>query len=287
MSVQNAFDQKKKSILHDLASIQPDLSPKGTVDELCLPIIHLINSHPDMVTTSSCSGRISVFAEGLKDHKNNVKVGGKGQGGAWLHVSHDEDNVLNWIDSVTGLDFSQNNNTLSARDLLANTRYILYKYEPFIIHVKCRNFEMAAKLYNTAMACGFRESGIGSNFLVAIRINIKMDIPIGYIDESENMKLFVSQDYIHILDKLTLIKFSENRRKMDDLYKKFNEELIEKDNVNSKESNKETKEERRERKRREGLKRQLEMKSESAQDTNQEQLDKKVVESIESVELTD
>ncbi|EDO16178.1 hypothetical protein Kpol_1026p26 [Vanderwaltozyma polyspora DSM 70294] len=250
----NAFNQKKKAILDEINSLQPDLSPKGTIDELCLPIMHLINSHDDMVTTSSCSGRISVFAEGSKMHNGLQKVGGKGEGGKWLFVSHDNNNVIGWLETISkeGINFVETNIDDSTNHLDGGNRFILYKYEPFILHVKCRDFEMASKLYNVAMACGFRESGIGSNNLVAIRINIKLDVPIGYIDENTNdLKLFVPKDYILLLDRLTLSKFEENSRKMQELYDRIRVEIIE---VPKSESSKvETKEERRERKMREGL----------------------------------
>lgn len=216
---QNPFDQKKAFILSGINSAKNDLSPKGTIDQLCLPIITLINSHNDMVTTSSCSGRISIFVEGSKKHKNNIKVGGKGNGGYWLFVSHNKENLADW---TANCEFSPENNEINQE-----SRLILYKFEPFILHVKCRDFDMASKLFNLAMSCGFRESGIGSNNIVAIRINIKLDIPIGYYDEKiDKLKLFVTKDYINILNQLVIKKFNENFRKLDDLYKKIDTEII-------------------------------------------------------------
>lgn len=38
-----------------------DLSPKGSVDVKCLPVIDLLNKCDEYVTTSSCSGRIALF----------------------------------------------------------------------------------------------------------------------------------------------------------------------------------------------------------------------------------
>ena len=260
---QNAFDQKKASILEEINSIQPDLSPKGTIDELCIPIMNLLNSHNDMVTTSSCSGRISVFAEGTKNSNPEVKVGGKGEGGRWIFVSHDSQNVNGWLDKL--MQNSEEQGISINPDIVSDvskydgsTRYILYKYEPFILHVKCRNFETASKLYNTAMGCGFRESGIGSNNIVAIRINIKLDIPIGYLDEeADQLVLFVSKEYIRFLDSITLTKFNDNVRKMKQLYDKIENDMIKNNGTTSKVSAvKESKEERRVRKIKEGLERQ-------------------------------
>lgn len=260
---QNAFDQKKASILKEINSIQPDLSPKGTIDELCIPIMNLINSDNNMVTTSSCSGRISVFAEGTKNSNPEIKVGGKGEGGRWIFVSHDSHNVNEWLNNL--MQNSEEHFISINTDIVSDvskfdgsTRYILYKYEPFILHVKCRNFETASRLYNTAMGCGFRESGIGSNNIVAIRINIKLDIPIGYLnEETDQLVLFVNREYIQFLDSITLTKFNDNARKMKQLYDKIENDIIKNNGPTSKvDAVKETKEERRIRKIKEGLERQ-------------------------------
>lgn len=256
---QNPFDQKKQSILDEINSTDLDLSPKGTIDELCLPLMALINSHKDMVTTSSCSGRLSVFAEGNKALDNDtVKVGGKGEGGKWLYVTHDKNQIMGWLSKVE--DYTIRTDDASERNqIVSSNRLLLYKYEPFILHVKCRDFETAALLYNVAMSCGFRESGIGSNNIVAIRINIKLDVPIGFVDKNltETYNLIVGKSYINILDQMTVIKFEENKQKMDKLYKKIESEIINSEALKSKsKKNVETKEEKRERKIREGLERQ-------------------------------
>lgn len=229
MAPQNPFNQKKAAILAEIQSDEPDLSPKGNVDSLCLPIINLINSHNDMVTTSSCSGRISVFVEGQKQHKGVVKTGGKGEGGKWLFVTHNSEEVIGWLNcsQSEGLEFDQGNIGDVSEHIDGNNRLVLYKYEPFILHVKCRDFSTASKLYNVSMACGFRESGIGSNNLVAVRINIKLDVPIGYLNELTNkINLLVTADYINFLDKLTLTKFQENEKKMKALHDRIKQDII-------------------------------------------------------------
>ncbi|KAF9935231.1 hypothetical protein FBU30_006316 [Linnemannia zychae] len=63
----DGFQTRKKTILIALNSDTPDKSPKGYVDEPLLPLIILINNHQDYVTTSSCSGRICTYLEGLED----------------------------------------------------------------------------------------------------------------------------------------------------------------------------------------------------------------------------
>lgn len=109
------------------------------------------------------------------------------------------------------------------------------------------------------MGCGFRESGIGSNNIVAIRINIKLDTPIGFINEGSNrLAFFVTERYIRLLDNITLTKFSDNAKKIKQLYNKIESDIIQKRDPGNAVEKKltETKEERRQRKMKEGLERQ-------------------------------
>ena len=124
-----AFTAKKNAILASLAapsSNYTDASPKGSVDETIKGLIDRVNTLEGFVTTSSCAGRVSVFAEGRKEQrrrvdgsevnghddrvtedgdtgkkvleeggddasrrKQKVVPGGKGMGGRWLYVSHE------------------------------------------------------------------------------------------------------------------------------------------------------------------------------------------------------
>ena len=103
-----------------------DRSPKGSVDERIRPLVDLINSHPDYVTLSSCSGRVALFDPGdaavdddgdddahddngggddVDERRHGSDAGaangggggggrsggrsGKGRGGRWIFVTHD------------------------------------------------------------------------------------------------------------------------------------------------------------------------------------------------------
>lgn len=247
--MQDAFDQKKAYILQEIASDVTDASPKGTIDEPCWPIIQTINSHPDMVTTSSCSGRVSVFLEGVKQSETvNRSIGAKGHEGKWLFVTHDPSELSEWYKP---LKFEY---TSSGFQTGASTRYILFKFEPLILHVKCRNTQMANRVYQAAMACGFRESGIGTNDIVGIRISIKLNIPIGYLDD-QTLKIMVTEEYLQLVTKLAEDRFAENFRKLGQLERSM-ESLCTSGSAEASSSHTETKEERRERKRKEGLERQ-------------------------------
>lgn len=248
--MQDPFQQKKESILKEIGETTlgtPDASPKGSIDVFCIPIINVINSHKDMVTTSSCSGRVSVFLEGVKEiNDNETKIGAKGNQGHWLFVTHDPKDLDNWHkdqDFDFNLDINQGNLSL-------NTRYILYKFEPLILHVKCRDLHSANALFSIAMNCGFRESGIGSNNVVAIRISIKLDVPIGYLDNEGKHRIFVTKQYLDVITKLSHDRFAENFKRMNILKEAIESSSFYIGEVSEK---KETKEERRQRKMQEGL----------------------------------
>ncbi len=208
-----------------------------------------------MVTTSSCSGRVSIFLEGVKTN-NSTSVVAKGHEGRWLFVTHEPKDLNNWYDSI---DFNYDTSKFPEN---ASARSILYKFEPLILHVKCRNESMAQKLYVLAMNNGFRESGIGNNFNVAIRINIKLDIPIGFqnVDE-EDLNCFVTKEYLKYITDISHERFNENFKKLEQLHRAI-ERMIEDETKGietTKKKHKESKEERRQRMIKEGLQRQQEL----------------------------
>ena len=142
------FTQKKRFILEQIGSPDgTDLSPKGSIDEPLLDLIRLINTHPDMVTTSSCSGRLSVFLEGSKHHLGGgaamsgtgndgqqqvQKVGGKGLGGKWLYISHEPETINSeaWWQTVKETNELDEDEEISKEDL--ENRYVLYKFEAMV-----------------------------------------------------------------------------------------------------------------------------------------------------------
>lgn len=202
-----------------------------------------------MVTTSSCSGRVSVFLEGVK----LGKPGGKGDGGKWLFITHDVNELDLWYKKTFK---DENSEYVSSQEIRAWLgRLVLFKFEPVIYHIQCETPEQASELYQTAMSCGFRESGIGKNNNVALRVLIRIDTPIGVFDEGK-IKLFVDENVLELLTNLSKEKFASNQKKTDELYHAIERMIA---SLETEEVVKtETKEERRERKRREGLKKQAE-----------------------------
>ncbi|KAK9373171.1 methyltransferase TYW3-domain-containing protein [Lipomyces chichibuensis] len=266
------FIAKKAHILKELTSPLRDSSPKGGPDVQILPLLNLINSHPLLVTTSSCAGRVAIYVEGIRTSKSarlvdddgggdatidakSGSVGGKGGGGRWIYVSHDEPigtiETGSWRDLLfdgthIATDDSINNDDLCSR------RYVHFKFEPMILHVLCANSEIANKLLGIALAAGFRESGYNGHIL-AVRCSLRIDAPVGYLSTSgDSVVLLVDDNYLKTLMQMSIERFTENRRRTD----RFFEGVKKSFNLGDVEERVETKEERRIRKREEGLRKQ-------------------------------
>ena len=54
-----------------------DRSRKGSVDAPIVELVELINAQADVYTTSSCSGRITVFGEPTSDDHRAGRKGGE------------------------------------------------------------------------------------------------------------------------------------------------------------------------------------------------------------------
>ena len=139
------FQARKQKILEQLDTPDADyhdLSPKGSVDAPIRGLIGEINRLEGLVTTSSCSGRISVFLEGRKADTAVVEApaegedsragpGGKGGGGSWLFISHEpvqNENTTHDFMSEFGLKGPGAGNKAP----VVSSRYIHLKFEPMV-----------------------------------------------------------------------------------------------------------------------------------------------------------
>jgi tRNA wybutosine-synthesizing protein 3 len=141
------FNVRKQHILQQLDvpdDEYQDLSPKGSVDGPIRELIGEINALGGLVTTSSCSGRISVFLEGRKAGGDDVLgeetgetragPGGKGGGGAWLFISHSpiDDSQVTSTETYMSLCGMEDAAPEDARGLGVQSRYIHLKFEPMV-----------------------------------------------------------------------------------------------------------------------------------------------------------
>ncbi|XVE87787.1 hypothetical protein DITRI_Ditri19aG0016100 [Diplodiscus trichospermus] len=202
------FDKRKASTLASLSSDETDKSPKGTLDTPIIPLLNAINNHPSYFSTSSCSGRISILSQPNPNPNSNHPTKKKARGGAWIFITHDTADP----DSVISLLFTDSTKFTQISELV-------FRFEPLIIAVECRDLSSAQNLVSLAIACGFRESGITSvskRVIVGIRCSIRLEVPLG-----DTQKIMVSKDYVRFLVEIANEKMEANRKRSEGFLKAF------------------------------------------------------------------
>lgn len=131
------FDQRKGHITATLKEAQTDRSPKGSVDTAILPLLTLINSLPNYVSTSSCSGRISVFHQcnsEIKEEKDeyNTTIPPKER---WLLVSHDPIQDI----PATSSELFSRLNAMKFQVEVGSKQSVLFRFEPFLLHIEAKD----------------------------------------------------------------------------------------------------------------------------------------------------
>ncbi|RYN30402.1 hypothetical protein AA0121_g3689 [Alternaria tenuissima] len=238
------FEVRKQKILEQLDAPDGeyhDLSPKGSIDAPIRDLIGEINKLQGLVTTSSCSGRISVFLEGRKadaeasdsaqGEESRAGPGGKGGGGAWLFISH---TPVERVEANHDLmsEFGLQKYETEERTPSVSCRYIHLKFEPMILHILSASMDHAQKVLIAALTAGFRESGAvslgspntgDSNPMVAVRsAGYSFDSIIGYQDDDGSNVALVDQQYLR-----TLIKIANERFKINfDRISRFRQALL-------------------------------------------------------------
>ncbi|KAK7264475.1 hypothetical protein RJT34_32084 [Clitoria ternatea] len=188
------FEKRKAATVASLSSTEADKSPKGTLDTPIIPLINTLNNHPSYFTTSSCSGRISILSQPLSPNPNKKKA----RGGSWLFVSHDPAHP----DSLLSLLFPTHSTHSPDSQLV-------FRFEPLIVAVECRDLSSALSLVSLAISCGFRESGItnaGKRVIIAIRCSIRLEVPLG-----DTPNIIVTPEYVRYLVRVANDKMEANR----------------------------------------------------------------------------
>ncbi len=177
------FDRQKALKLSKV-----DLSRKGSVDEPILEFLKRVNAHPDYVSTSSCSGRTVIY-------RNDES---KKQGCQWILVKHE---LLTADDDVWSLLNNKGDDEAGV---------ITLKFEPFILHVQCRDLDSAKRLMTLAVDTGFRNSGITigkpGKIVLAIRSTQGLEVPL----TDEDGRLLVDETYVKFVTDQANLKFQIN-----------------------------------------------------------------------------
>jgi tRNA wybutosine-synthesizing protein 3 len=189
------FENEKKLALEKAFS--NDKSKKGSIDIQILPVINLINKHPDYYTTSSCAGRIMLFKEGKTGKKNESE---------WLFMSHDpvkKKDIIAQIDKLAKLP----------------QETVWFRMEAPILHICAKDMDCADSLLKIANDSGFRRSSIltfRKRIIIEIMIPERLDTPV-----IENKEILISKDYMNILVRHANLRLKKTRNKLKKFEKSF------------------------------------------------------------------
>ena len=185
------FDRQKESAL---AAV--DLSRKGSIDLPIVKLTEVINNHRDTFTLSSCSGRVVLLREAP------IGQSVRKAGCDWLTVSHEELRPDVVLDS------------LSSREV-GRPGTIVLKFEPFVLHVQCRDTETARRMCACAVEAGFRNSGItigrAGKLVTAVRSTHGLEVPL--TDEAGSE--LVTREYITFIVEKANSKLRENFKRIE------------------------------------------------------------------------
>ncbi len=167
---EKSWDKFKASTL---LSLQKAIDNRE-VDPMLIDFLLKINKASNIVTTSSCAGRVMILIPGEK--KNETKR---------CFISHEP---VSDDEIIAGIDACDSENTW-------------IKIEPFIYHIVARDYETAKKLIDVAVKSGIKRVGIreirsgrflvetiGTN-VVAFPISICQSIDVGKLAYIANSML--------------------------------------------------------------------------------------------------
>jgi len=187
------FSNEKTDFLN-----KKDRSKKGEIDSKMIDLVNEINKLNDYFTTSSCSGRIIITSAKENPRKDEH---------IWLFVSH------NLVD----------HNDIELNKILENLpkNDSWFKMEAAILHVACKDVNMAKKLIDLARSLGFRRSGmvgISSRITVELVSTERIETII-----SRNNTLLFTNSYFQELIKESNKKLQQTWKKIDALQEKLTE----------------------------------------------------------------
>jgi len=204
-----SFDVCKRNALGKL-----DKSPKGSLDEPIAPLVHAINAHPDYVTTSCCSGRVSLFATASEQTKGY-------RGGRWLLVRHATVTAEELTAALAPALTAAETEAAADGSGAEATDLVLFKHEPGILHVQCRDVEAAKRLLQVALGAGYRESGLvlssSAKVMLAIRTTANcLELPV-----ARRGACLLPAAYLELLTAHANEKFVANQARTDALHAAF------------------------------------------------------------------
>jgi len=164
---------QKECILESLGKALEE----GKVDEGIIDLLRLINSHPDLVTTSSCSGRVQIILVDAPGDKCGSRVMRK-----W-HGTPGPEEMENAYRSWDG------------------RGHLMVMAQPLLLHVRARDLDTGIRFRNVSQNAGLKHSTIRSLRLVRGRVpewgvtvealgTERMEFPLNLLGSSPDRNVF-------------------------------------------------------------------------------------------------
>lgn len=194
MNTERDFLDNKKNALSKLKKAQKE----NKVDPGILSILNVINNSEDYYTSSSCYGRTVLLEIPNIGNKKAAKFLGK-----W-HRTIDTNEVISSLKNAE------------------SGQLWLLSQSP-IIHITSKTNNAADKILKTAIACGFKNSGLKSiekRIVVEILSTERLDAPVG-----EDGTLFCNRDHLKLLIKISNEIMKKSNIKLKKLEEKLRKDL--------------------------------------------------------------
>jgi tRNA wybutosine-synthesizing protein 3 len=194
MNTERDFLEGKKSAISKLKKAQSE----NKVDPGILPILDIINESENYYTSSSCFGRIVLLEIPSIGDKKEAKFLGK-----W-HKTINVDELLSAVKN-------------------AETGQLWFLSQSPIIHITAKTNNAADKILKTAIASGFKNSGlksIGKKIVVEVLSTERLDTPVG-----KDGVLFCNKDHLELLVNISNEIMKKSTLKLQKFEKKLQKDL--------------------------------------------------------------
>jgi tRNA wybutosine-synthesizing protein 3 len=178
------FEKRKKDFL-----AKDDKSSIGSWDKPIVPLCNKLNKNKDYYSLSSCSGRV-VLLRNVKEKKH----------GLFVFRSHEKISLREISNAIE-----------KAKSVKEG---VLFKQEPGILHVACRDLVSAKKLLVKANLAGWKHSGIIaiSDNRIVVELNVSESLAFPVVDSG---KVLVDDGFLKILVR-------ESNARLSGVWKKIN-----------------------------------------------------------------
>ena len=161
---------------------------KGEVDVLIVALVEKINMNPDLVSLSSCSGRINLLRFDIDERKSTAEFFAK------------------WHEPVDKEEFEMKLYSYMEK------MQLWFKVEPFILHIAAKDVQSAGRFLEKIRKMGVKRGGIQTiakeKVLMEVQGNDTIAVPADSVEEwgslidTANRMMKRNQDVLKKLEKL-------------------------------------------------------------------------------------